>query len=57
MLDSAGSDASLTYSIGRVGVENKHWKFDDKGALQPIAPYDKAENLAKEGKTEFLRRG
>ncbi|MCU6796564.1 hypothetical protein OB236_31010 [Paenibacillus sp. WQ 127069] len=54
MLDSAGSDASLTYSIGRVGVENKHWKFDDKGALQPIAPYDKAENLAKEGKTEFF---
>jgi putative aldouronate transport system substrate-binding protein len=54
MLDAAGSDPGLTYQLGRVGVEGIHWNYDTAGALRPILPYDKPENLAKEGKTEFF---
>jgi putative aldouronate transport system substrate-binding protein len=54
IIDAAGGDPAVTFPLGRVGIEGKHWKFDQAGALQPIPPYDKAEVLAKEGKTEFF---
>lgn len=54
IIDAVGSDPSLTYPLGRIGVQGTHWTYDSAGALKPTPPYDKAENLAKEGKTEFF---